>query len=94
MEDYEKTFKEFWLDKVTTDGTLDLDRVIRKLHDYKHLLDNVPKVYDVATGGRLSKVMYDADTVLDAIREQRKEERDFWYEEGVKDTEEKMYSNL
>jgi len=56
MEDYQKKFDEDWKDLVCNgDGTLDKDKVMRELHDYSILLENVPKVYMHITGGKISK---------------------------------------
>lgn len=54
-DDVEETFENFWKDIIEPDGVLDLDQVKRELHDYKMLLDEVPKVYGEITGGRISK---------------------------------------
>ena len=52
MEDYQKTFKEFWKVLVcNSDGSLNLDKVQRELHDFHTLMGNVGKVYDHITGG-------------------------------------------
>lgn len=55
MEDYVKTYKEFWEELLTEDGVLNMDQVMRELHDYRLLLDSVPNVYDYVTGGNISK---------------------------------------
>ncbi len=64
MEDYEKTFDEFWADLVLrSDGTLDVDQVKRELHDYRTLLHEVPLVYCHVTGNRISKPNTNASAV-------------------------------
>lgn len=55
-EDYEQVFDEFWREIVCNeDGTLNVDQVKRELHDFHTLIENVPKVYDHVSGGRISK---------------------------------------
>jgi hypothetical protein len=56
MEDYEKTFEDFWKELVCKpDGSLNIDQVKRELHDYHTVLSQVSRVYDHITGGRISK---------------------------------------
>lgn len=70
MLDYEKTFAEFWAaDLLLPDGTLDKDKVMRELHDYRMVLDEVSKVYDNITGGRFSKPLTEAVHVIAAADE-------------------------
>lgn len=63
--DYLATFAEFWhglvFDQRT--GQLDPDKVARELHDYSHLMNEVPEVYGHITGGRMSYVTYYARDV-------------------------------
>jgi hypothetical protein len=61
--DVEQTWREFWADIVLKDGRLDLAQVKRELHDFRFLIQSVPKVYDAATGGRISK----ANTLPEAV---------------------------
>lgn len=48
-------FDEFWRPLVMPEGKWDMAQVVRELYDYKLLLDEVPKVYDHVTWGRISK---------------------------------------
>lgn len=76
-QDYEVTFDEFWREIVCTPyGDLNLDAVMRELHDYKFLLDQIPAIYDEVTGGRLSKTTYTSDSVIRAFQEAREEDID------------------
>lgn len=50
-----EAFADMWADIVMPGGEWDHDQVMRELYDYKMLLDNVPKVYDHVTQGRISK---------------------------------------
>lgn len=68
-EDYLKTWNEFWAAICMKDGAVDMDAVMRELHDFHYVMEEVPKVYCEITGGRLSKVNYPADTVLSVYRE-------------------------
>lgn len=58
------TFDEFWRGIVMPDGRWDLGQVMRELHDYHDLLDEVPKVYMEVTGGMISKPNTLASEVL------------------------------
>ncbi len=63
--DYEKKFEEDWKELVCKeDGVLDKDKVMRELHDYSVLLENVPKVYCHITGGKISKPNTFASVVI------------------------------
>lgn len=65
MKDYEKTYNEFWKDLVEDEhGNLDKDKVMRELSDFSVMLDEVPKVYDHVTGGRISKPNTCASAVI------------------------------
>lgn len=64
IPDYVDVWNNFWKDICEKNGELDLDAIQRELSDYHFLLDNVPKVYERITGGKLSKPNYYAGTVL------------------------------
>ena len=68
MKDYEATFKKFWEEMVTfPDGTLDKDAIMRELHDYHVVLQEVPKVYNEVTGGKINMADTHHSDVIDAI---------------------------
>lgn len=74
MTEAEKTFNEFWRGIVENpDGTLNRDQVMRELHDYWVLLEEVPKVYDDITGGRFSKPNTAAHHVIAEVAERTEE---------------------
>lgn len=54
-KDYEQTYAEFWAGILDAPGVDREDRIKRELHDYSFLMDEVPKVYDHVSGGRISK---------------------------------------
>lgn len=60
----EQVFQEFWAEIVQSNGVLDVDQVKRELFDYHAMLKEVPKVYDVVTGGRISKPNTSATAVI------------------------------
>jgi hypothetical protein len=67
MNDYEQVYDEFWKDIVENeDGTLNVDAVKRELADFRHMLNEVPAVYEFVTGGMLSKPNYYARDVISA----------------------------
>ena len=58
-------FEEFWAPIVLRpNGVLDFEQVKRELHDYRGLLEEVPKVYMHITEGRISKPHTLADAVI------------------------------
>lgn len=69
LADYEQTYRDFWAPIVQTDGTLDPDKVKRELHDFKLVIDEVPKVYRHITGDRISKPLTEAIHVIEAADE-------------------------
>ncbi len=64
IQDYEKTYNDFWKGIVEKDGIIDMERVKRELHDYRFILGEVPKVYCAITGNQLSKPNYPAEVVI------------------------------
>lgn len=80
-EDYQETYQDYWKGLVETDGKLDPDKVMRELHDYKFMLDQVPKVYCHVSGGMISKPNTYAFEVINKHDEQR--EKDI--EEAIKE---------
>ncbi len=48
-------YNKRWKDVVEHDGVLDKESVMRELHDYDFMLEQVPKVYDHVSGGMISK---------------------------------------
>lgn len=73
-DDYKQTYEEYWKPLVETDGKLDPDKVMRELHDYKFILDQVPKVYCHVSGGRISKPNTYASEVIAQHDDQRQED--------------------
>jgi hypothetical protein len=63
--DYEKDWEEFWKGICTNpDGSINLDQIKRELSDFRHAIEEVPKVYCHITNNRLSKIVYDASQVI------------------------------
>ena len=60
----EKNYQEFWKNIIEPKGKFSLEQVKKELSDYHFLLEEVPKVYDKITGGRLSYPNYHAHTAL------------------------------
>jgi hypothetical protein len=73
-DDYKKTYDNFWKPIVETNGKLDLDKVMRELHDYHFLMGEVPKVYGHVSGDKISKPNTHAFEVINAHDEQRKKD--------------------
>jgi hypothetical protein len=56
--------KEFWQDIIYNDGRIDEEQVMKELCDYRFVMQQASKVYDHVTGGKLSKIMYKAETII------------------------------
>jgi len=63
MTDYEITYNTFWKGIVEKDGKLDLELVMRELHDFRIVMGNATLVYDHVTGGRITKLLTDPNAV-------------------------------
>lgn len=80
--DYNKDWKNFWKEIVTTKkGKINLTQIKKELSDYSTCLEEVPKVYCEITGGGLSKPNTFASYVLSYFEEQLQE----YYERGKKE---------
>jgi len=65
MEDYEKTYEEFWKNLVENpDGTLNKDAIMRELFDFSFVMENVTKVYCEITNNRISKANTYAEEII------------------------------
>lgn len=63
--DYKKRYEEFWKDLVENpDGTLDKDKVMRELSDYRFLMTQASKVYCHVSGGMISKTNTYAEPII------------------------------
>ena len=60
----DEIYNEFWKSIVEKDGKLNIEQVKKELADYYFVMKQVPKVYSHITGGKLSKIMYEAETVI------------------------------
>lgn len=71
IKNYKQTWDKRWKSICTNpDGSLNLDQIMRELHDYYFMLEEVPKVYCEVTGGLLSKPNYYADSVISAFEDE------------------------
>ena len=65
MNEVEKVWEDFWRDIVCNkDGTLNLEQIKKELYDFSIALEEVPKVYDALTGGKISKINTLHDVVI------------------------------
>jgi hypothetical protein len=60
---------DFWKNIIYKNGKLDEAQVLKELSDFYYIMQQVPKVYEAVTNGRLSKLMYSADTVISQFEE-------------------------
>lgn len=64
-ETVEEEWNNFWKGIVCNpDGSINIEQVKKELSDFSFVLSQVPKVYCHITGSLLSKVMYQAETVI------------------------------
>lgn len=61
---------EFW-EPIICDknGNIDVEQLKKELCDYYFVIKEVPKVYCEVTGGTLSKILYDSNTVISLFNE-------------------------
>jgi hypothetical protein len=85
---------DFWKDIVVKDGELDVAQVKLELEDYNFMMKQVPIVYDNVTGGLLSKLMYEAETVVGAFNDYLQRERDEAFEEGKRAAKEEPDTDI
>ena len=50
-------------------GNIDVEQLKKELCDYYFVIHEVPKVYCEVTGGTLSKILYDPNTVISLFNE-------------------------
>lgn len=50
-----EVYDRFWKDIIEIDGAVDMEAVKAELSDFEFILEEVPKVYDELTHGRISK---------------------------------------
>ena len=63
-EEVERIWNDFWVPILQGNGELDLDKVKAELYDYKIVMEEVSKVYDHITNGRISKPNTQSDVVI------------------------------
>ena len=84
--------KQFWKDIIYKDGKIDEEQVMKELEDYSFLMEQAGIVYCEVTGGLLSKVSYNAKTIIAEFQE--KNYNKFCTQEDIKNiiNNEKMSS--
>ena len=61
----EKEFDwDYWKDLLQTNGDWDEQKIKNELHDLAFIMEQVGEVYMALTGGKLSKPMYYARTII------------------------------
>lgn len=61
----ENVWEHFWKGIVAKNGKLDIEQVKKELFDFYIMMDNVPYVYNVVTGGRFSKPLTPANVIIE-----------------------------
>ena len=66
----QSNWEQNWKDiLVLPDGSIDVEQLKKELHDFSRMMDTIPLVYEHITGGKLSKCLYDAQTVISCADE-------------------------
>lgn len=63
-EQWVTAWREYWRPLLITDGVFDEQKINNEMHDLVFVLRQVSEVYEHITGGKLSKEMYFADTII------------------------------
>lgn len=56
-QEIKDVFNNYWKERITTDGKMDMEKIVRELHDYFYVLNYVRIVYNKLTGGRVNNPM-------------------------------------
>ena len=71
LPEYEKTWREFWISALETTradhGCDEMTAIKRELHDFRQCMAAWSEALNHLTNGRLSKVNYTADVIIDEI---------------------------
>lgn len=62
--------RDRWMPIIAPDGVIREDLVLAELSDFSHILNEVPSVYAVVTGGKLSEPNYFAHAVLSVYEDE------------------------
>jgi hypothetical protein len=89
-DDFDKNWKsrweEFWLPLLINDlGELDKRLIKNEIHDLHFIYEQIDKVYTALTGGKLSKLMYYADTIIKLHEQEVQDAYDEGYNEAKKE---------
>ena len=80
----DECWDKFWKRICQNDnGSIDLDQIKKELFDFYTMIDNVPKVYDHITGGRISKPLTDPQVVIDEAEQSYRKHYAAVYREGT-----------
>ena len=88
--DYKKDYKEFWKNIVEKKGKLSKDAIMRELSDYSFMMEEVPKVYDHVSGGRISYPNTYAFEVISEFNNQIEDSYNEGFKEGKKEAEDEF----
>lgn len=85
-KNYLEVYDEFWKNIVENeDGTLNAEQIKKELSDYYFMLEEVPKVYDDVTEGRIGNPMTYASEVINIFREKHIRPSDIFYGEDLEE---------
>jgi len=69
-EEIEKNYNEFWKEIIEDGkGNINKKQLMKELHTYSFILNEVPKVYCEITNGSLSYPNYKAESVIDVYQD-------------------------
>lgn len=82
---WSKEFEEWWKPLLQTDGQWDPDKIKNEMHDLVFIYTQIDIIYSRITGGKLSKPMYYAGTIIAEFEHQIQRSYDEGYADGEKD---------
>lgn len=83
--EFDKEFLEFWKPLLQTNGKWDEKKIKNELSDLVFIYEQVDEVYCALTGGKLSKPMYYANTIITEYEQQLSDSYDEGYNDAKKE---------
>lgn len=80
-----KEYRENWLPLLKTNGEFDAQKIENEFRDLLFVAAQVSEIYDVLSGGLVSKPMYYADTIISLHNDEVQKAYDNGYEDALED---------
>lgn len=83
---YQEIYDSFWKELVeNSDGTLNKDKVMRELADYKVMIGEMAKLYSDVTNGKASHPMTQASEIRAVFDDEIQQQYDKGWKDGYED---------